>query len=111
MSVVQPEPQPDAQQQLAKALEENKLLQQKLAAATTAYANALKPTPKSSKFTNGLKKFGASLLAVFSTPEAVKAEKSLAVIALGRALILLPSLGVVIDVILAALGAPSVGVK
>ena len=54
--------------------------------------------------TASLKKFGASILAALTTPEAVKAEKSLAVIALTRAAILVPSAAVVIDIIVKALG-------
>lgn len=49
------------------------------------------------------KKFGASVVAVFSTPDAIKAEKSLAVVALGRAAILVPSAAVLIDIAVKAI--------
>lgn len=55
-----------------------------------------------------MKKFFASLLAALTTPEAVKAEKSLAVIALTRAAILVPAAAVVIDFVIGLLGGPSV---
>lgn len=55
-----------------------------------------------------MKKFLASLLAALTTPEAVKAEKSLAVIALTRFAILVPAAAVVIDFIVGLLGGPSV---
>lgn len=38
-----------------------------------------------------MKKIALGILAAFTTPEAVKAEKSLAVVALTRAAILIPS--------------------
>jgi hypothetical protein len=57
----------------------------------------------------GLKKFLASLAAAFTTPDAIKAEKSLLTIALTRLVILLPSAAIVLDIILKSLGAPSVG--
>jgi hypothetical protein len=50
------------------------------------------------------KKFAASIAAAFTTPEAVKAEKSLLVIGLTRAAVLVPSAGIVIGVIVKALG-------
>lgn len=51
-----------------------------------------------------LKKVGASIAAALTTPEAIKAEKSIAIIALTRAAILVPASAVVIDVIVKALG-------
>lgn len=51
-----------------------------------------------------MKKFLWSLAAAFTTPEAIKAEKSLAVIALLRAAVLIPSAAVVIDIVVKALG-------
>lgn len=51
-----------------------------------------------------LKKFAASVAAALTTPEAVKAEKSIAVIALTRAAILIPSAATVIAVLVKALG-------
>jgi hypothetical protein len=50
-----------------------------------------------------LKKFLWSLAAAFTTPEAVKAEKSLAVIALTRLTILVPAAAAVIAVAIQAL--------
>lgn len=49
-------------------------------------------------------KFFASLLAAFTTPEAVKIEKSLLVIGLVRAAVLIPSAGFLIDYVVKALG-------
>ena len=46
-----------------------------------------------------MKKFLWSIAAALTTPEAVKAEKSLLVIVLTRAAILVPSAALVIDVI------------
>jgi hypothetical protein len=51
-----------------------------------------------------LKKFAASILAAFTTPEAVKAEKSLAVIGLTRAAVLIPSAAFIIKIVVQALG-------
>lgn len=102
-------PRNDAQA-LVEALAENQQLKYDLAQAEAKLAAALAASSKPSKF-SGLKKFGASILAALTTPEAIKVEKSLAVVALMRALILVPSLAAVIDIILAALGGPSVGVK
>jgi hypothetical protein len=51
-----------------------------------------------------LKKVAASIAAAFTTPEAIKAEKYLAVVALTRAAVLVPSAGVVIAVAIKALG-------
>lgn len=51
-----------------------------------------------------LKKVGASLLAALSTPEAVKAEKYLAVVALTRAAILIPAAAFLIDALVKYLG-------
>jgi len=51
-----------------------------------------------------LKKVGVSIAAAFTTPEAVKAEKSLAVVALLRAAVLIPSAAVIIDIVVKALG-------
>lgn len=45
------------------------------------------------------KKFAASMLAAFTTPEAVKAEKSLLVIALVRFAILVPAAAAFVDII------------
>lgn len=69
--------------------------------------NALK-VKQSNGFGAKLKKFGASLVAAFSTPEAIKAEKSLVVVALTRAAILVPSAAVLIDLLVKALGGPAV---
>lgn len=55
-----------------------------------------------------VKKFLASLVAAFSTPEAVKSEKYLAVVALTRAAVLIPGAAVLIDLAIQALGGPSV---
>jgi hypothetical protein len=44
-----------------------------------------------------VKKFLASLAAAFTTPEAIKAEKSLAVIGLTRAAVLIPAAAFLID--------------
>jgi hypothetical protein len=117
MSEPTPEPVPAApdlqpvssDQQLADALAEIKQLTAELDAAQAASLPAAPKKP--SKTVAILKKVGASLLAALTTPEAVKAEKSLAIVALTRALILLPGAAVIIDVILAALGAPHVGAK
>lgn len=49
------------------------------------------------------KKILLGILAAFTTPEAIKAEKSLAVIVLVRAAILIPSAAVIIDIIVKAL--------
>lgn len=57
-----------------------------------------------------LKKIAASLAAALTTPEAIKAEKSLAIIVLTRAAILLPAAAGVILVIIKALGGPDTGV-
>lgn len=46
-----------------------------------------------------MKKFLWSLAAAFTTPEAVKAEKSLAVIALTRLAVLVPAAAIVIDAV------------
>lgn len=51
-----------------------------------------------------MKKLFASLLAAFTTPEAVKAEKSLAVIVLVRLAVLVPSAGFAVDWLVKALG-------
>ena len=108
---VQPTEQTDAQK-LADALAKNAALDNEVTLLKQQLDQALSPKPKSpSKFREALKKFGASILAALTTPEAIKVEKSLAVIALSRALILVPALAAVIDIILAALGGPSVGVK
>ena len=50
-----------------------------------------------------LAKFARSLFAALSTPEAIKAEKSLAVIVLVRLAILVPSAAIIVDVIVKAL--------
>ena len=50
-----------------------------------------------------MKKILWSLAAALTTPEAVKAEKSLAVIILTRAAILVPAAGVLIDLAIKAL--------
>ena len=44
-----------------------------------------------------MKKFLASLFAAFTTPEAIKAEKSLLVIGLTRAAVLVPAAAFIID--------------
>lgn len=62
--------------------------------------NALKAKEKPGK----IKKFLASLVAAFSTPEAIKAEKYLGVVALTRAAILVPSAAGLIYVAVKALG-------
>lgn len=49
------------------------------------------------------KRILAGIAAAFTTPEAVKAEKSLLTIALTRAAVLIPSAAVVIDIIVKAL--------
>lgn len=109
---VQPTEQPSDAQKLADALARNKALDNEVTSLKAQLQSALAPKPQSpSKFKEALKKFGASILAALTTPEAIKVEKSLAVIALTRALILVPALAAVIDIILAALGGPSVGVK
>lgn len=51
-----------------------------------------------------LKKLGASLAAAFSTPEAVKAEKYLAVVALARAAVLVPGAAFLIAALVKYLG-------
>lgn len=51
-----------------------------------------------------LKKILWSLLAALSTPEAIKAEKSLAVIVLARAAILVPSAAFLINALVKYLG-------
>jgi hypothetical protein len=56
----------------------------------------------------GLKKLAASVAAAFTTPTAIKAEKSLAVVALTRAALLIPSAAVLIDLLVKALGGPGV---
>ena len=120
MSAVQPEVTappvattpavPTDAEKLAKAIAENQQLKYDLAQAEAKLAAQLQKKG-SSPFMSGLKKFGASVLAAFTTPTAIKAEKSLAVIAFTRFLILVPGAAAVIDIILAALGGPSVGVK
>lgn len=50
-----------------------------------------------------LKKILYGLLAAFTTPEAIKAEKSLAVIVLTRAAVLVPSAAILIDIVIKAL--------
>lgn len=50
-----------------------------------------------------MKKFLWSVLAAFTTPEAVKAEKSLAVVVLTRAAVLVPSAAFVIEAAVKAL--------
>ena len=50
-----------------------------------------------------MKKFLASMLAAFTTPEAVKAEKSLLVIALVRFAVLVPAAAALVDVLVKAL--------
>ena len=55
-----------------------------------------------------IKKIGASILAALTTPEAIKAEKSLAVVALVRLAVLLPGAAVLIDLLVKALGGPGV---
>lgn len=52
-----------------------------------------------------MKKILWGILAAFTSPEAVKAEKSLAALALTRAAVLVPSAAGVIYVVLKALGA------
>lgn len=47
-----------------------------------------------------MKKILYGILAALTTPEAIKAEKSLAVIVLTRAAILIPSAAVLIDLLL-----------
>lgn len=51
-----------------------------------------------------LKKLAASIAAGLSTPDAVKAEKYLAVVALTRAAILVPAAGFLIDALVKYLG-------
>lgn len=82
-----------------------------LVASLQANQGAQVPTaPKApNKVLAGLKKFAASVASAFTTPEAIKAEKSLAVVALTRLAILLPSAAVLIDVLSHALGGPAVG--
>lgn len=50
-----------------------------------------------------LKKLGASLLAGITSQEAVKAEKTLAVVLLTRAAVVIPGLVVYIDLIIKAI--------
>lgn len=50
-----------------------------------------------------LKKVGAAVLAALTSPEAVKAEKSIAVLVLVRLAVTVPVLAVVIDVVVKAL--------
>lgn len=52
-----------------------------------------------------LKKIGASILAALSTPEAISAEKSLAVIVIVRLAILVPSAAFLLDALAKFLGA------
>ena len=92
---------------LADAVASNAALQQELAdlKAKLAAANAPSKAAVATLATKkGLKKFGWSVFAVFTTPDAIKAEKSLAVVALGRAAILVPSAGVAIALVVKALG-------
>jgi hypothetical protein len=87
-------------------------LQQELADARNLI-NALQKEGKSAKaygLRKSLKKLGASIAAAFSTPEAIKAEKYLAVVALTRLAILLPSAAGVVLVIVKLLGGPDTGV-
>lgn len=86
-------------------------LQQELAGARNLI-NALQKEGKSATkaygFKKSLKKLGASIAAAFTTPEAIKAEKYLAVVALTRLAILLPGVAVLIDLLVKALGGPGV---
>lgn len=52
-----------------------------------------------------LKKIGWGIVAALSTPEAVKAEKSLAAIVVTRVAVLVPAAGFLADALLKALGA------
>jgi hypothetical protein len=54
------------------------------------------------------KKVLRGLAAALTSPEAVKAEKSIAALVLGRLALTLPATAVFIDLILKAFGAPSV---
>jgi hypothetical protein len=85
-------------------------LQQELADARDLI-NALQKEGKSAKaygFRKSLKKLGASIAAAFTTPEAIKAEKYLGVVALTRLALLLPGAAVLIDLLVKALGGPGV---
>lgn len=86
----------------------NAQLQAEVAQLTTPKPPS-KPAAAAAATGKGVKKFLASLASAFTTPEAIKAEKSLAVVALTRLVILLPSAAIVLDIILKSLGAPSVG--
>jgi hypothetical protein len=57
-----------------------------------------------SKVKAKLKKIAWSVAAAFTTPEAIKAEKSLAVIGLTRLAVLVPTAAVLIDLLVKALG-------
>lgn len=57
---------------------------------------------------SGAKRIFHGVVAGLSTPEAVKAEKSLAAIVLTRLALYAPAVAVYVDLILKALGAPSV---
>lgn len=61
-----------------------------------------------SGFKAGLKRVGAGILAAFTSPEAIKAEKSLLALALTRAAVLVPAAAVLIDLLVKALGGPAV---
>lgn len=56
-----------------------------------------------------LKRIGAGILAALTSPDAIKAEKSLVALALTRAAILVPAAAVLIDILVKALGGPAVG--
>lgn len=62
------------------------------------------PVPATPGKTSFWKKLGASFLAAFSTPEAIKAEKYLAVVGLTRAAVLVPGAGVLIYALVHVLG-------
>lgn len=62
------------------------------------------PVTPVAKTPSKLSKILWGIAAALTTPEAIKAEKSLATIVLTRAAILVPAAGVVIDVVVKALG-------
>jgi hypothetical protein len=65
----------------------------------------LTPVPDPQKpFGNKFTKVLWGIAAAFTTPEAIKAEKSLAAVALTRAAVLIPSAAFVIDLAVKALG-------
>jgi hypothetical protein len=92
---------------LTDALASNAALQKELRDLQAQLATAKAPSRAAVaalKTKSGLKKLAASVAAALSTPDAVKAEKSLAVVVLIRLAIFVPSIAAEIDLLTKALG-------